>query len=739
MSLFDELKRRNVFRVAAAYVVLAWVLVQVAGELLPVFGAPDWVMRVFVLALAAGFAGVLVFSWVYELTPDGIRRESQIDRAQSVAAHTGKRLDQITIALVVVALGVFLADRFWWERESESLSGATVSNRATAASPESDSDPLSQASIAVLPFVNMSEDKANEHFGDGLAEELLNLLAKVPTLKVAARTSSFHFKGKDTTIADIAKALQVETILEGSVRRSGDTVRVVAQLIKASDGTHLWSEKYDRTLSDIFVVQDEIAGHIVKALLPKLGAAEQPVFASGAGGISPDLYERFLLARRGFYDGTLESAKQAHQEFRAIAEAAPDYAPVRAWLARTWLAVQQARGGDVPPGVARPAAQQEIDRALALDPNEAMAYLVQGQLWRQKDDQVQALAAFDHALALNPALVDAHVARQNILVEMGRAPEALKALETARAIDPLHPVVLADLAHLLNLENRRVEAFSAIERLYGVNPARGLSMEAHLYGDNDEEARAIRVLELDLREHPDDADRLEALAGRYQGLGLHDDPLVARSRYAYGSLAVLGQREAALAGMNAELAKLEDQDARAWAEFFTYYALGDYEKCTEALWARWHALPTKSIGATFGIFEGIFLAALLQRDGQVARAQELMPALAAAAAKSSPLHDASHWFLLGEVALVEGRTDDAVAAFKRLADTGDTGLWYFGRPLEPYWLFESDPRFKPIRERIVANRDAQIAELERLRKSGMSAAQARAEYVAQLRVKEKPP
>jgi hypothetical protein len=247
------------------------------------------------------------------------------------------------------------------------------------------------------------------------------------------------------------------------------------------------------------------------------------------------------------------------------------------------------------------------------------------------------------------------------------------------------------------------------------------------------------VLELDLREHPDDADRVNRLAEYYQGLGLHDDPLVARSRDGFGSLAVLGQRDAALAGMNAALAKLEDPVARGSVEFYGYYALGEHAKVAELLLTRWQELPTKAIGATFGQFEGIFLAALLQREGQIGRAPELMPALAAMAAKSSPLHDASHWYLLGLVALLEQRTDDAVAAFTRLVDTGDAGFWYFGNPMEPAWLFESDPRFQQILARMAANRDAQLAELERLRKSGMIAAQARAEYVAQLRAKETSP
>jgi TolB-like protein len=732
MSFLAELKRRNVIRVGAAYLLLSWLLIQVAGQLLPVFGAPDWVMRVLVMLLVAGLVGALVFSWVYELTPEGVRRESEVRPDQSVTMHTAKRLDHITIVLVLLALGVFAADRLWLGKRDAPATG-TASTVAA-------SDPAAQsrASIAVLPFVNMSDDQANEHFGDGLSEELLNLLAKVPELKVAARTSSFHFKGKDSTIADIAKALQVDTVLEGSVRRSGDTIRVVAQLIAASDGSHLWSEKYDRQMSDIFAVQDEIAGHIVKALLPKLGAAEKPVFASG-GGISPELYERFLIARRGFYDATLESAKQAHQEFLAIADAAPDYAPVHAWLARSWLAVQQLRGGDVPPSVALPAAQREIDRALALDPDEALAYLVQAALWRQRDDQVQALAAVDKALALNPALVDAYLLREWLLVQAGRAPEALQALETARAIDPLHPGVLDDLAHLLNLQGRRVEAFAAIERLYSINPVRALGTEVHLYRDNYEVARSAYVLELDLPEHPDDADRVDMLARTYQSLGLHDDPLVARSREAYGSLAVLGQRDAALAGMNAALSRLEDPVARGWVEFYANYALGEHAKVAELLLTRWQALPTKAIGATFSEYQGIVLAALLQREGQIDRAPELMPALAAMAAKSSPLHDASHWYLLGVVALLEQRTDDAIAAFTRLADTGDAGLWFFGKPLEPAWLFDADPRFAPIRDRIVANRDAQLAELERLRKSGMSAAQARAEYVAQLRARETSP
>ena len=251
MSFYDELKRRNVFRVGIAYAITAWVIAQIAGLAADSFGAPDWVMKMIITMLMLGAPIALVIAWAYELTPGGLRRESDIAPGESrVRANAGKLDRTITVALIL-AVAYFSYDKFILGSKREAALQETMSHQAEEIN-SVDAEPAAadQApSIAVLPFVNMSDDAGNEYFSEGLSEELLNLLVKIPELKVAARTSSFSYKRKDTKISQIGEELKVAHVLEGSVRKFGNRVRITAQLIKADDGFHLWSQTYDRTLS----------------------------------------------------------------------------------------------------------------------------------------------------------------------------------------------------------------------------------------------------------------------------------------------------------------------------------------------------------------------------------------------------------------------------------------------------------------------------------------------------------
>ncbi|MDH3336905.1 MAG: tetratricopeptide repeat protein [Gammaproteobacteria bacterium] len=282
MSLVAELRRRNVFRVAAAYLVVGWLLTEVLTTILPTLGAPDWAARAVILIFAFGFIPAVVFSWFYELTSEGIKREREVERDEIITTKTGKKLDYITVTSVVILI-VFVG---------------LFSARQTG----DDSAPVevavSDASVAVLPFVNMSNDKDNEYFSDGLTETLLHMLTQVPDLKVAARTSSFAFKGKNISVQQIAAALEVAHVLEGSVQRVGDRVRVTAQLIRASDGFHIWSSSYDRTLDDIFGVQDEIAEKVGYALSHSLLGAGGRGKLAGVNTTDPDAYDLYLQARK---------------------------------------------------------------------------------------------------------------------------------------------------------------------------------------------------------------------------------------------------------------------------------------------------------------------------------------------------------------------------------------------------------------------------------------------------------
>jgi len=263
MSLFEELKRRNVFRVAIAYVLLGWAVLQGADFLLDLAEAPGWVIKVFAIAGLVGFPFAIFFAWAFELTPEGIKPEREVNRVESITPQTRRRLDRLIILFLVVAVGFLLVDRYFGpDRRSADVEGEAVA----APAPATEDGYADRRSVAVLPFVAMSSGLDDGYFADGLTEEILNALAQLPELLVTARTSAFQFKGQDVAVQDIAQRLGVDHIVEGSVRRAGDRLRVTAQLIRAADGFHLWSNNYDAGSEDAIAVQEDIAEQIALAL-----------------------------------------------------------------------------------------------------------------------------------------------------------------------------------------------------------------------------------------------------------------------------------------------------------------------------------------------------------------------------------------------------------------------------------------------------------------------------------------
>ena len=256
MSLLSELKRRNVFRAAAAYVAVAWLVMQVAEVSFPAFGFSDRALRLLIIALAIGFVPAVALAWVFELTPEGVRRDRDLEPGGPLLRRTNRLLDRAIVVLLALGLTYFAIDKFFLNpsREAARVEQALEQGRSEALEQQ-----LAETSIVVLPFTNLSSDPEQAFFADGMAEELLNLLARIPQLRVISRTSAFSYKGKDVGIAEIARQLKVSHVLEGSVRRSGDRLRITAQLIDAGSDSHLWSRTYDRTLDDVFEVQDEIA------------------------------------------------------------------------------------------------------------------------------------------------------------------------------------------------------------------------------------------------------------------------------------------------------------------------------------------------------------------------------------------------------------------------------------------------------------------------------------------------
>ena len=310
-QLFEELKRRNVIRVALAYLAAGWLVLQVVQLVLESTSAPQWVMQVFLLAVAVGFPFAVLFAWAYEMTPEGIKREKEVDREQSITRQTGRKLDRSIIVVLMAAVAILLVDKFVLQHEAAPAAEVT------------------DKSVAVLPFVAMSSGADDEFFADGLTEEILNSLTRLPELLVTARTSAFHFKGKDDPIPEIAAALGVAHVVEGSVRRSGKRLRITAQLIRAEDGFHLWSETYDRDASDVFGVQTDIAEKIATALDVVLDD-EQLEKMRSFGLQSPEAYVAFQKGVRLFEDahGSLEQLQDlliANEWFEKTIALAPDF------------------------------------------------------------------------------------------------------------------------------------------------------------------------------------------------------------------------------------------------------------------------------------------------------------------------------------------------------------------------------------------------------------------------------
>ena len=413
MSLIEELKRRNVIRVGLAYVVIAWLLLQVADVVLNNIDAPGWVFRAILLVLALGFALAVFFAWAFELTPEGLKKEKEVDRSKSITRSTGRKLDFFIMGLMALALGYFALDKFTGDNPSTAATtdrGATTAARKAQAEPvspiveQANASPGSSGtagtpptrSIAVLPFVDMSPEGDQAYLSDGIAEELLNLLAQISDLQVAARTSSFSFKGKDAQIADVARELRVAHILEGSVRKAGNRVRITAQLIKADDGYHLWSETFDRTLDDVFAIQDEISAAVVSALKIKLlGVVPKSV------EVNPEAYALYL---QGLYFRERRTQKDWENSVLAYQQALdidPDYAA--AWAGLSMVLGAQAGQGYIDLREGSLQARSAAQKALALDPNLAEAYAAMGLIQLNYDwDWDSAEASFQRAMDLAP-------------------------------------------------------------------------------------------------------------------------------------------------------------------------------------------------------------------------------------------------------------------------------------------------------------------------------------------------
>ncbi len=435
---------------AVLYVVTAWLILQVAEVLIGIVVLPDWIGPAVLTVLAIGFPIALIFAWIYEITPEGLKLESEVDRSRSITHVTGRRMDFIVISVLAAAVVVFAVDKWW-----------------VGGPPEK--------SIAVLAFENMSGDPEQEYFSDGISEEVLNLLAQLPDLTVISRSSSFSFKGRNVSIPEVAEQLNVAHVLEGSVRRVGDRVRITVQLIEAASDSHLWAQSYDRELDDIFAVQDEIAAAISDALKLRLAASGgEGAYPAAIKAANSDAYDAYLKGRELIHDRTEEALQGAISHLEHSISLDNSFAPAHAQLAIATL-LYHGYGNEE----ARRIAARHLGRAEELEPDLAEAHAGRA-LFTLHDAPESAVTHARRALAVNPNYIDAMHWLAIALNAVGRNEESDAVYEQELVTDPLSIVARRTYAVRLMSRGRVRAAHDVADRMMTQSPSAGYSLHARI-------------------------------------------------------------------------------------------------------------------------------------------------------------------------------------------------------------------------------------------------------------------
>jgi TolB-like protein/Flp pilus assembly protein TadD len=708
-QFFNELKRRNVVRVAVAYLVSGWLVLQVVDVVISNIGAPRWVFSVFLLAGLVFFIPVLVFSWAYELTPEGLKRESEVDRSDSITSQTGRKLNLVTIGMLIAVVGFVILERVMFPATTEVPAVAEVDD------PQVTVTTVDDKSIAVLAFDDLSPGGDQAFFAEGLSEEILNVLAQVPGLKVAGRTSSFAFRGKDTDLREIGEILNVAHVLEGSVRKAGDRIRVTAQLIQASDGFHLFSKTYDRDLTDVFSVQDEIAALIGEALEAELqGASALPVVAE----TDVEAYDLYLLARQRIHSRNPVLMEEAIGMLDAALVIDADYAPALAQRGLVTHLLSDAFGsyGDIPEAIANEQALAFVNRALELDPELAEAHAVRGLLTRVGGgaDNSEAIASLERALELNPNMDEG----KHWLAMATRDRELKISLyEEVVARDPMFGPAFNNLIISYLGQGRLDDSEALIRRVTRItgpdaNVRQALGFLAMLRGD-------LSAADEDLRyayeANPNSSVVQLWYATTLYWLGEFERAMaVGKQDRALLMHAALGDFEAAdrlLA--EPDFATDSRRQMRDAANYLA--AHGRSDEIVDIVNRTDGDLPTllQELPVDFLSFGTTHLGPLAYAYLQADRVDEYKRVLAEMKAaldtqRASGMDNQAHWWSQAQYAVLTGDLDKGAMYLERAFDSGATRVFGF----EPLWdLAADDARFVAIFEKIIARGNAERAKL----------------------------
>jgi TolB-like protein/Tfp pilus assembly protein PilF len=692
MGFFAELRRRHVLRAAALYGAVAWLLIQVTDVISEPLGLPGWLLKVVIWLLVIGFPVALAIAWSFELTRHGLQRDTGAETAALPGISTGRKFDFAIIAALVAALGYFVATR------PSGDPGAAA--RPASAAPRS---------LAVLPFANLSSSAEDGYFADGLTEELLNLLAGIEGLKVAGRTSSFYFKGRNEDLREIGRKLGVSHILEGSVRRSGERLRVTAQLVSAKDGFHLWSQVYDRELTDVFVIQDEIGRSVADALKIRLAAG-------GADGrparpaVDAEAYRRYLVARSKLRERGLENTQSAVRLFGEAATIDPAFAGAHAGkaLALTLLYGNHAVGDG---RTMLADAEKAGRRALALDPRSSEAQVALGRVaelsWlvTGQDRRSEAGEHFRRALELDPQSTLA-------LYWLGRFEQetnpagAIELFDRAIELDPLEFMAASSKALSLLQSGRSDEARAEYDRLLEIYPDNPTLLRN--YADAElVTGRVSHALELNARASAAGADNwshwLDARA--WWLLGDLEAARTALTKLDVNNPIQAWQRETGLAVLQRDLARALEEDRKlarhggpAVARYAEFLSLVRNGRHAEALRLAEEIMPnmtaaSPTVNGDEDICAAPDLALVLTRLGEPARAKRLADAGVAAWERTPGQRMPQDHVCRARLLAAAGRRDAALAEFERAVGLGFRGFIDWG-----FVSIEHDPTLDSLRD-----------------------------------------
>jgi len=697
LKIYTELSRRNVFRVGIAYAVASWVLLQIVDVISPIFELPAWAPKLIFVILAIGLVPALIFAWAFEMTPEGLKKESEVDRTTSMVGTTGRKLNFVITGFLVLAVSLLLVER--------QLKPVVVAEPepevAVLAMPES-------KSIAVLPFVNMSSDAEQEFFSDGITEEILNSLASVKELKVAGRTSSFAFKGQNQDLRHIGDALGVNHILEGSVRKAGAQVRITAQLIQVDNGFHLWSETYDRELTDVFAIQDEIANEILKQLRSKL--LTEDVVVAEAKRTTPEVYELYLQAKQRIYTRIRDEIETAVDELDEAIQLDGEYAPAFAQRGIATLLLSDQQYGSIPNDESARRAKRYIDQSLRLNPNlgEGLAglglYHSNGP--QNTDASIDALVK---ALAINPNLIDASNWLQISLRDAGDMISAMEIIEDVIERDPLYRPAFSNAMQMFNNFGRQDKAEALLKRIKAIDPdnpdlllARATNlMYAGRYGEG-----------LKIMEERRKLGSMSGVARVFLSLGLEGTGQFERATIEgspYWQPHALYETDRI-----EEAFKLAHDQARSGdpENLFALLVRANREQeLVDYLEERWPSLSTfagENPGGDNGWFIMNSVAMAYSRNGNTARFDEAMRFIDRHLIERAE-QGISNTIFSWNRALHAAMLEDIDDAFDHLEAAVDGGFRLIGDPAEvapALAVLVDDPRFAAIKTRMLANVNA---------------------------------